>query len=248
MKISKWFVQPHEIISIKNLYLLHVNSDMMNDIETDRNNNYWKYCSYDEIRDKLVNKYFLSMDSFIVLYTNDKLMMAARFAWLLHWIGYENVRILIGKFPHLYINQINISKLPKNPIRPQVRVTCDELSKEFLSQTTKFLDVRTYEEYSGKTTGYSYIRHAGRIPYFEYDLFNGFYGDINGDVTWNEIEEYFKIISNVNKHENIKKIIYMCGTGWRASLAAVFAQELNLADKISVLDSGWFEWSEEYLV
>lgn len=39
----------------------------------------------------------------------------------------------------------------------------------------------------------------------------------------------------------------MCGTGWRASLTAIFAKELNIADTITVLDSGWFEWSEEYL-
>jgi 3-mercaptopyruvate sulfurtransferase SseA len=38
----------------------------------------------------------------------------------------------------------------------------------------------------------------------------------------------------------------MCGTGWRASLAGIFAKELDLAEIITVLDSGWFEWSEQY--
>ena len=38
----------------------------------------------------------------------------------------------------------------------------------------------------------------------------------------------------------------MCGTGWRASLAAIFAEILQLAEVITVLDSGWYEWSERY--
>ena len=39
----------------------------------------------------------------------------------------------------------------------------------------------------------------------------------------------------------------MCGTGWRASLTAIFAEILlQLANVITVLDSGWYEWSEQY--
>ncbi|CAF4016468.1 unnamed protein product, partial [Rotaria magnacalcarata] len=33
----------------------------------------------------------------------------------------------------------------------------------------------------------------------------------------------------------------MCETDWRTSLAAMFTEELNLADTISALDSDWFE-------
>ncbi|CAF4881309.1 unnamed protein product, partial [Rotaria sp. Silwood1] len=250
MNISKWFIRPDEIFSIKNLHLLNITSDIMNDIETDKNNNYWKYYSYDEIREKLLNKYRISQESFIVLYTKEKLMMVARFAWLLYWIGYKHIKILIGQIdPSLFImNFSQVLNLPNLPLRPEVRLTCDQLSNEFLSQTTKFIDVRTYKEYSGEITGYSYIRRSGHIPNFQYDSLDGLYAQINGDITWNELENYLKIMSNTNTYDNnIKKIIYMCGTGWRASLAAIFAEELNLACTISVLDSGWFEWSEEYL-
>ncbi|CAF3472902.1 unnamed protein product [Rotaria sp. Silwood1] len=250
INISKWFIRPDEIFSIKNLHLLNITSDIMNDIETDKNNNYWKYYSYDEIREKLLNKYRISQESFIVLYTKEKLMMVARFAWLLYWIGYKHIKILIGQIdPSLFImNFSQVLNLPNLPLRPEVRLTCDQLSNEFLSQTTKFIDVRTYKEYSGEITGYSYIRRSGHIPNFQYDSLDGLYAQINGDITWNELENYLKIMSNTNTYDNnIKKIIYMCGTGWRASLAAIFAEELNLACTISVLDSGWFEWSEEYL-
>ncbi|CAF0935813.1 unnamed protein product [Rotaria sordida] len=250
MNISKWFIRSDEILSIKNFYLLNITSDITNDIETDKNNNYWKYCSFDEIKEKLLNKYHISQETFIVLYTKEKLMMAARFAWLLYWIGCKNIKILIEKIdPSLFMRNFSqISNLPNIPLRPNVRLTCDQLSNEFLSLTTKFIDVRTYKEYSGEITGYSYVRHSGHIPNFQYDPLNGIYGEINGDITWNELEEYLKMMSKINIYDkNMKKIIYMCGTGWRASLAAIFAEVLNLADTITVLDSGWFEWSERYL-
>jgi len=249
MNISKWFIRSEEIFSIKNLYLLNITSDIINDIETDENKNYWKYRSFKKIREKILNKYRISQNSFVVLYTKEKLMMAARFAWLLYWIGCDYVRIAIGKIdPSLFINNSSeLTSLPNVPLRSEVRLTCDELSNEFLSQTTAFIDVRTYKEYSGEITGYSYVRRAGHIPNFQYDPLDGIYGQINGDITWNELEKYLKMMSKIHSYDrNTKRIVYMCGTGWRASLTAIFAKELNLAETITVLDSGWFEWSERF--
>ncbi|CAF4614157.1 unnamed protein product, partial [Rotaria magnacalcarata] len=69
-----------------------------------------------------------------------------------------------------------------------------------------------------------------------------------GDIIWYELEEYLKFIFRINKYnKNTEKIVYMCETDWRTSLAAMFTEELNLADTISALDSDWFEWSEEFL-
>jgi thiosulfate/3-mercaptopyruvate sulfurtransferase len=249
MNISKWFIRSEEIFSIKNLYFLNITSEIMNDIETDEYNNYWKYRSFKIIRETILNKYRISQNSFVILYTKEKLMMVARFAWLLYWIGYNHIRILIGKIdPSLFINNPSESiHLPNASLRPEVRLTCNELFNEFLSQTTKFIDVRTYKEYSGEITGYSYVRRTGRIPNFQYDPLDGMYGQMNGDITWNELEKYLKIMSKIHSYDrNIKRIVYMCGTGWRASLAAIFAEELNLTETITVLDSGWFEWSERF--
>lgn len=212
MKISKWFIRAEEIFPIKNLYLLHVTADVMNDFETDENRNYWKYCSYDKIREKLVNKYQISQDHFIVLYTKEKLMIAARFAWLLYWIGFENIKILIGKLdPSLVRFYFPLpSKLPDVPLRPTVRLTCSELSHGFHPPTTKFIDVRTYREYSGEITGYPYIRRAGRIPNFQFHPLDGIYGQINGDISWNELDEYLKLMSRIHKYDRITKKLYIC--------------------------------------
>jgi len=41
-----------------------------------------------------------------------------------------------------------------------------------------------------------------------------------------------------------KRVIFYCGTGWRASLAFWNARALGWP-RISVYDSGWFDWSRD---
>ena len=243
---SKWFIKPEELIGQENLRILNITADFLNQIETDEKKNYWKYRSYDEIKENVLKKYYLSKEAFIVIYTNDKLMVAARFAWLLYWLGYNQIKILIGRtdIPFEMTSSSSVC-LPTFPGRSQALITCDELISEFSCSTTKFIDVRTYREYSGEITGYSYVKTAGRIPNFQFDLLDGIYGEINGDLTWQELEEYLELMRQYNaNHRQYKRLIYMCGTGWRASLAVLFADELNLAEILTVLDSGWYEWSE----
>ncbi|CAF0815224.1 unnamed protein product [Adineta ricciae] len=175
-------------------------------------------------------------------------MVAARFAWLLYWLGYSQIKILIGR-THIpfEMSPSGSIRLPTYSRRPQAVITCDELISQFSCSTTKFIDVRTYREYSGEITDYSYIKTAGRIPHFEFDLLDGIYGEIDGNLTWQELQEYLELMRqrcpNYRQH---KRLIYMCGTGWRASLAVLFADELNLAETLTVLDSGWYEWSERF--
>ena len=250
MNLSKWFVQPDELGSMDRVCLLEVTEDVTNEIETDDNNNYWKYRSFDEIRTILQTKYHISQDTPVVLYTREKLMAAARFAWLLHWIGCDHIRILIG---HLDLSmdiprRLETGSLPHRPLRPEVRITCCQLAEERVSPTSQWIDVRTYAEYAGEITGYPFVRHAGRIPGFEYDPLDGIYGELDGTVTWQELEECLRAMLTTHRHQpNVKRIVYMCGTGWRASLSAIFADILGLAETIVLLDLGWFEWSEKYL-
>ena len=92
------------------------------------------------------------------------------------------------------------------------------------------------------------MKHVGRIPFFQYDPLNGIYADIPGTIAWHELENYLHLMKTTGFYQNLscQRIVFMCGTGWRASLAAIFAEILQLAEVITVLDSGWYEWSERY--
>jgi hypothetical protein len=41
------------------------------------------------------------------------------------------------------------------------------------------------------------------------------------------------------------RLVFYCGTGWRASLAFWYALELGLGECASVYDGGWWEWSAD---
>jgi molybdopterin synthase sulfurtransferase len=254
MNIHKWFIKPDELNKIEHAYLLHITAELMNEFETDDNKHYWKYRPIHDIRTRLLDKYRISQDTFIVLYTHDELMSAARFAWLLHWIGCEHIRILIGH-ADCSLNTSHRSEssstvyLPCRPVRPDIVMTCDDLFDAFTCTMNTFVDVRTYDEYIGRITGYPFVRYAGRIPHFLFDPMNGLYGDLQGTIDWQTLETSIDLMKTIYEQHipRTARLIFVCGTGWRASLSAIFADILELADRISVVDSGWYEWSERFI-
>jgi molybdopterin synthase sulfurtransferase len=245
--ISQWFITFEELAKIDDPYVLNVTNDVTNDLETDANENFWKFRSIEEIRETLTNKYCISQERFVVLYTRVELMAASRVAWLLYWLGYEQIRILLGHVEPVCTRPSTSppANVPLIPRRPSVVLTCSQLREAFRCSNTRFIDVRTWEEYSGQITGYPFVRYPGRIARFEFDPLNGIYGDIPGNVTREQLAEYLQLMSRTTfRQAGIERLVYMCGTGWRASLSAIFADILQLAPVITLLDSGWYEWSE----
>lgn len=246
MNLNKWFISSEDLSQIPDFYLIVITAERMTEIESDEESQFWKYRSIAEL-DPILR---ISLDTLIVLSTDGVLMAAARYAWLLYWLGFHRIRILIGPIdPQWKTRPLSTtSQLPRSPLRPEVRVVCDDLFELFRSSDTTLIDVRTFEEYSGQITGYSYIRYAGRIPFFQYDPLNGIYGEISGRISWTDLENYLRLMRQSAFYRNFinRQIVFMCGTGWRASLSAIFADILESAHVITVLDSGWYEWSERY--
>jgi 3-mercaptopyruvate sulfurtransferase SseA len=250
MNLSKWFIRPEQLVSVEHLFLWQVTEEVTNDLETDENEYFWKYRSLHEIQHVLTEKYRLSLEHCVVLYTRDELMAAARVAWLLHWLGWPFVRLLIGPIENIEYERESVPSIsfPDRVKRPEVRLLCSDLTREQSCTQTRFLDVRTREEYDGVTCGYPFVRHAGHISFFQLDPLDGLYGHIRGDISWDALLVYLKLMmDNYSPWKKSHRIVYMCGTGWRASLSAIFADVLQLADVICVLDSGWYEWSERFL-
>ena len=246
--ISDWFITGEELTTIDDPYVLNVTNEVTNDLETDANENFWKFRSIEDVRETLLNKYGISQERFVVLYTREELMAASRVAWLLYWLGYEQIRILLGHVEPVWPHRPPSTSPPTVPLvprRPEVLITCPQLRETFRCSKTRFIDVRTWEEYSGQITGYPFVRSSGRIPRFEFDPLNGIYGDIPGTITREQLEDYLQLMSTTTfPRQGIERLVYMCGTGWRASLTAIFADILELAPVITLLDSGWYEWSE----
>ncbi len=104
------------------------------------------------------------------------------------------------------------------------------------------LPTRSWTEYIGEVSGYSYIELRGRIVWGHagsdaYHLED--YRNIDGTMrNYHEIVAYWKEWRITPD----KKIVFYCGTGWRAS-EAFFYSYLMGWENISVYDGGWYEWS-----
>jgi thiosulfate/3-mercaptopyruvate sulfurtransferase len=112
---------------------------------------------------------------------------------------------------------------------------------------SSLVSIRSWPEYIGETSGYSYIGHKGRIKgsrwgqagsdAYHLERFRNPDGTMlsPGLITrrWRE----WGILSD-------QQVAFYCGTGWRASEVFFYAHVMGW-DNISVFDGGWYEWSND---
>jgi len=107
----------------------------------------------------------------------------------------------------------------------------------------RLLDARSAEEFAGIDTGYDYVRLAGKIPTAE--------NIINGEYQTSRNEDLASILERLQTALTEKgiarddRIIWYCGTAWRAS--RMFALTLALGyTRVSIYDGGWNEWQQRH--
>ena len=103
----------------------------------------------------------------------------------------------------------------------------------------RLLDARSAEEYAGVYTGYEYVALAGRIPTAE--------SVINNEYQVSAKESLASVLSRlaatlegkgIGHHD---RIVWYCGTGWRASRMCALTQALGYLN-VAIYDGGWNEW------
>lgn len=204
----------------------------------------------------ILNNLGISNETTVIMY-GQQLMAAARAAWAFMYAGVEDVRLVNGGI-HAWNglgyaveeHPLNIqgNKVPFNRVGPKSTylATRSDVEKGLNDKDAIVVDVRSWNEYTGKTTGYDYMKEKGRIP----DSVWGYAGsdpyhmedfeEKNGDLkNLEEIRERWEK-SGITPQ---KKVIFYCGTGWRAS-EAFFIAHLMGWPNISVYDGGWLEWSQ----
>lgn len=195
-------------------------------------------------------------DTTVILYGRDN-TAAARAASILMYAGVEDVRLLNGGWKS-WVNAGYASEPMLNeadsavdfgrpiPSRSELIIDIPE-AKKILSdpEHQSLVSIRTWDEYTGKTSGYKYIKpmgritgskwgHAGSDAYHLEDFRNPDDTMISADII-----EAFWHDWGIDKSQNVS---FYCGTGWRASEAFFYAYVMGW-ENISVFDGGWFEWS-----
>lgn len=197
----------------------------------------------------------ITLDTTVILYGDD-VMAPYRIATILKYIGIKDVRIINGGTKALKRDNIPMERgiVKKVPIQnigstkisnKNYIVEMDEAKKAIDSPNEQLVDVRSWDEYIGKVSGYSYMDRKGRPT-----------GSIfaNSGSSSTTLENYRNIddtMRNGNEILNLwkslgidpnKKLVFFCGSGWRAAEVLIYSNVLGFMNN-SVYSNGWQEWS-----
>ncbi|KAE9528316.1 rhodanese-like domain-containing protein [Testudinibacter aquarius] len=197
----------------------------------------------------------IDKDKTVVLYSDNQLA-ALRIFWALKWAGVQDVRYLNGG---LYMwkdlgypteTKVNIPQpvaafgatIPQNPqytiSMPQQAI--DEMKKYQL----KLVSIRSWDEYTGKVSGYDYIPGKGEPQ----GAIWGFAGTDSSNVA-----DYYDPdgtlrnpyeIFNLWQGQGIRRgdhLAFYCGTGWRAGVPWFITQLTGWTNTV-IYDGGWNAW------
>jgi 3-mercaptopyruvate sulfurtransferase SseA len=220
---------------------------------------------WNKVDDTLLVNYLLAcgvaQDSTVVLYGRP-CAAAARVAHLMMVAGVRDVRLLDGGLnawvqagqplisgqAHRYPPALHFGRT--FPANPQWLVDLAQAKTLSQNGSTTLASIRTWAEFSGQTSGYSYIHASGDIPGARWGR-AGVDGDVNSMSDFQRSDGTMKPAHEITamwrelRIESHRPTVFYCGTGWRASLAFFYAWVMGW-DQIAVFDGGWFEWSSVY--
>lgn len=215
---------------------------------------------WNRLKDKDLEKFALkngiTKDTTVVLYGADS-MPAFRVAVILKYMGVNDVRVLNGGFTswknagYSIEKKVNSKEVvssfgTKVPANPNYIIDLPEAKTILADKNNSHLvDIRSWDEFIGKTSGYDYIKPKGRPA-------GSVWGHAGSDAF--HLEDFRNIDNTMRNGSDIlsmwqksritsdKRLAFYCGTGWRASEALFYADVLGFKN-ISLYDGGWNEWS-----
>jgi thiosulfate/3-mercaptopyruvate sulfurtransferase len=198
-------------------------------------------------------------DSCVILYGRN-MLAAARVAHLLLYAGVQDVRLLDGGLPAWLAAGLPLETGPATPYpqrsefgatfpsRPDYLIGMEQARALLRQPDGTLASIRSWAEFSGQTSGYSYIAAKGDIPGARWGR-AGADGDINSMSDFHLADGRMRPAADIVRfwHDNGivrgQQVAFYCGTGWRASLAFYYAWLMGW-ERISVFDGGWYEWSD----
>ena len=196
-------------------------------------------------------------DTTVVLYGRDT-TAAARAAVLLMYAGVDDVRLLDGGFTAWRAAGYAIETTAHRPDpvtdfgttlprHPEYLIGTAEARAFVAERNVTLVSIRSWAEYIGATSGYRYIQAAGRIA-----------GDVWGHAGSVPLHmDHYRNVDNTMRNYHAiaaqwhdwgitpdKRIVFYCGTGWRASEAFFYASLMGWG-MIAVYDGGWGAWVQD---
>ena len=227
---------------------VHINTDSIEPPPS------WMLDSDENLKKFALDYGFTKNDCVIV--TGKDPMASYRIAVVLRYIGIEDVRVLNGgndawtRAGYELETKSNAKTTGEDfggeiPGTPYLIDTQTELKEALKNTNTTLVDNRSWDEYIGKISGYSYHDKKGRIPGAVY----GYAGTTsvtledyrNIDNTMRNADEIKELWNSSNINTN-NHLIFMCGSGWRAAEVLTYSNIMGY-DNTSLYSDGWIGWS-----
>ena len=206
----------------------------------------------------LLLSYGIAHDTTVIVYGRNQ-TAAARAAHLMLYAGVTDVRFLDGGFAAWQGAGLPSEAGPPSAKRavkhfggpfprcPNYLINHAQAKVLTRDAEAVLVSIRSWDEFNGETSGYSYIEAIGDIPGARWGR-AGDSGDVNSMSAYQTAAGTLRPARDIEEFwagEGItrdKPVAFYCGTGWRASLAFYYAWLMGW-EQMSVYDGGWFEWS-----
>ena len=216
----------------------------------------WMLASDEELA-KFANDYGFTKDDTVIV-TGPDVMASYRVAVVLRYIGINDVRVLNGGNNAWTSAGYELETKSNKPVagndfgatipaNPDLIDTQAELKEMLKDSNNVLVDNRSWDEYIGKISGYSYHDKKRRIP-------GAVYGYAGTSAT--TLEDYRNIDNTMRNADEIKALwkdagidtnkhlMFMCGSGWRAAEVLTYANVMGF-DNTSLYSDGWIGWSND---
>ncbi len=225
---------------------VHMNTDYIEEEE------YWNIRTAEEI-EAVCADYGITKDTVVICYGTAGTDSADdRVALALLWAGVENVKCLDGgyeKWVEAGYEEETDSNAPvpteeefgvEVPAHPEYIMSIEDVKDKLANDPDfKLVSIRSYAEFCGETSGYSYIDRAGEPAgaIWGRDTDDGSYCNEDGTTVGVDVVEGYLAESGVELDEDTA---WYCGTGWRASIPFLICLQAGIVT--SVYDGGWYVW------
>lgn len=220
---------------------LHINTDLIEEPE------YWNVRTPKEI-EQVIKDFGISKDTAVIVYGEPS--PAARVATTLLWAGVDEVHVLDGNLKAWtdmgYAASSNTEKAKPIddvgvivPAHPEYIISLpDQIIEKQKDPNFKLVSIRSWDEFTGKVSGYSYIERVGEPKGAVWGRDEFDYVDDNGKII--SIDEAQKIWNEWGITKD-NEISFYCGTGWRAAIPFLIAYQEGWTN-VTLFDGGWYVW------